>query len=217
MKLFQINEVFDRPSMDGVIIDNHGSSNIYYKFTDNNVDVTYIVKMYMNEFQYTSLPSKYAAFTEEISKMYPKYIDAVSIFFVYTNDEGNESYNLSKLGNQWFVYGKLIACLNDYISKYKPIVLKFSGANQNMDLVYDRFIKMSKKIYPQDAYVPITASMYIREEVFDILPKDEEIESELRSREEKLKNIKKHKNSSRKFEMMNPPRDDLPDWSSIFL
>lgn len=212
MDEFQINEVFDRPSMDGVNIDDSGRGTAAYDFKDENIGKKYIVKIYGkgidDALTFSSVLGdddddmqsldKYSIFLNDIKTQYPNSVGTAVIHLSSIDNDGNESFRLTNAGNQWLVYSKLIACLNDYMNKYKPITLKFSGASKSMDLIYDRFIKMSKKTYPEHSYVPLSNDVYIRKEMFEMIEDEKSIQSSLASREARLKNIRKDKNKSRR-------------------
>jgi hypothetical protein len=197
-------EVFDRVNLDGVKITDDDSS-INYEFEDvvEGKKYSYEIIIYGNVIKrYDSVGSnfidKYSDLYSQFKIKYPKSFDKADITLTIVKD-GEISFNASNLGNQVFVYGKLIACIQDMISKHKPLFLNFEGYNSSMDLVYDKFIKMSQRAYPQDAYVPYLSDYYIRKEVYDLIPNDANSELAKKTRESYLKNIRDQKNSDRKL------------------
>jgi hypothetical protein len=194
-------EVFDRANLDGVTITD-GFSSVSYQFEDTvegekySYEITVYGNNQINTRNYaatTNFLDKYGDLYSQFKMKYPKSFDKADIYLTITKDR-QRSFNASNLGNQVFVYGKLIACIQDMISKHKPLFLKFSGAQRSMDLVYDKFIKMSQKVYPQDAYVPYLDDYYIRKEVYDLIPDDADLQSAKKEREGYLKDVRHLKN-----------------------
>lgn len=231
MKLTQINEVFEKPSLDGVEIKGDHGSHIY-NFHDKGKK--YSVRIYGNSTEYMHIEDShrkiFAGFKEKYGeKMGRNPVEMGAIYLSVERFDGdqNGSFSETGLGNQWFVYGKLIACVQHYVEKNKPILLAFSGASTSMDLVYDKFIKMSQRLYPQDAYVPYTDDTYVRKEIAAVLPNSDMVNNERMNREAKLKDAKDYKNRQRELsdavssrsnqnsDQSRPPLAELPEWGDL--
>lgn len=220
MKLFLINEVFDKPSLEDVDIHYGVSDSITYTFTDKDHDIKYSIKLVKNIFEYLGIPDDHIDIFNKFREENPRYLDGASIYLMWLHKDHiqPESFDETGIGNQWFVYGKLIACVQHYITKHKPILLYFSGSDDNMDLVYDKFIKMSQRLYPQDAYVPYADELYIRKEIYDILPLNNKMSSYLDARENNLNSVRRSKNNTRLYKMSRNSSDDNDneDYSNPF-
>jgi hypothetical protein len=200
-------EVFDRANLDGVKITD-GSSSINYEFEDTvegkkyyyEVSVTRVM-LYESYVSIYNFSDEYSHLYSQFKAKYPHSWDTGVIAFGYDaariGPTVNLRYDASGLGNQVFVYGKVLACIQDAMSKHKPLFINFSGAQRSMDLVYDKFIKMSQRAYPQDAYVQYYDSYYIRKEVYDLIPDEARLESQRKKRELELQDIRKNKNRYR--------------------
>jgi hypothetical protein len=202
-------EVFDRANLDGVKITD-GFSSVSYQFEDTIEGEKYYYEIYFyasDIYKHSSYEiinnflDKYGNLYSQFKKKYPKSSGKAEIYLSIEGSHVSSSYGVSNLGNQNFVYGKLIACIQDAISKHKPLFLSFSGAQDKMDLVYDKFIKMSQRVYPQDAYVSYSGNYYIRKEVYDLIQNDSSLELAKKERESYLKDVRDRKNLDKQYIM----------------
>jgi hypothetical protein len=104
--------------------------------------------------------------------------------------------------------------MHHYIGKYKPLGLMFSGATRSMDLVYDKFIRMSQRLYPEDAYVPYSGELYLRKDVVEKLPDSDAVTRERENRDQKLQRIRQTKNAMRKRDNRRVSSWDSADTSN---
>lgn len=202
MKLVQINEVFEKPSLDGVDITSSGRS-VAYRFADEHDQ--YKVEIFSFPYKRFKIDARHMEILDDYAEGYtnpntgqPSQI-ATIYMIVDSKDaiENDKEFEETGHGNQWFVYGKLIACVQHYIQEYKPLILSFSGATGGMDLVYDKFIRMSQKLYPDDAYVPYVMNSFIRKEIADEIGKDETFKAAETKHQQKLKSARHEKQMMR--------------------
>lgn len=178
MKLSLISEVFQKPSMDGVesdydiYSDNTRIASATYTFSDSpkGEDVQYEIKILTD--RYSHVLDNIFGFGKIESSVYDSILDKIKSIGgqpVRISLEADESYNKTGFNNEFYVYGKVIACIHDFMAKSKPVCLIFSGYTSDMDRVYDRLMKVNNKMWPEYAYIPISPSMYALRRVFDVL------------------------------------------------
>ena len=218
MKIQLLLEVFDKPSMDGVQIVYETRTSCDYKFIDPSIgdDTIYKVSIYSEiggvERSIADVPGIGTKYPEAI-ELLKGYTGTASIFLSASVKGDDSSYSKTKLNNQWFVYSKLLACISHYVTTRKPMMLKFSGASQDMDLVYDKFIKMSGRLDPANKHEHLTGEYYIRSDVKTMLQEKLGVSLEPKDavlRSERLAGIKKRKQEQRQREMRRAERDS--DW-----
>ena len=200
MRLQQINEVFDKPNLDGVNVS--GDSYVTeYTFLDPNSTerIIYKVRIRNNsgyafkEFMENQFDEMEPDDVVDIKHKLKRFGSGVLIEFT----AGTE-YSKTGLNNEFFVYGKLIACVYDYVKKNKPIFLKFSGATDDMDLVYNRFLKLGNRANPADVYVPFNDEMHVRKDFTDLFDNYEsDVYSGVANYNHVLKSARSRKNKQR--------------------
>lgn len=87
--------------------------------------------------------------------MVPRLPSNVCFKIVLVGPNGTEVTNLN---NAFSVYRKMLSAIMNFITKINPYGLIFTGARQNMDLVYDKFYKR----YLKNHYVRINSENYLR-------------------------------------------------------
>ncbi len=193
MKLRLITEVFNKPSLDGIETEQNGDTFTYSFSSEIRGDeVTYNVFIIRNKSVYDLERDLGVEVSSRTIPNIEKYGNQVEIIL-----EGDDDYSKTGFGNQFEVYSKLIASIHHYVNEYVPIALKFSGYEPDMDLVYNRMIKMANKTWPEHAYVPISEKNYVRKEVHEALMQNidykEHVEAALKEREKLLRTNKEHK------------------------
>jgi hypothetical protein len=82
-----------------------------------------------------------------------------------------ENFEKTGLKNEVFVYGVMINCLIDYVDRHgdAPAFLNFSGYTEDMNVVYDRFLKkfLAEPGLHKYAYIPYREDYYISKPVYD--------------------------------------------------
>ena len=115
--------------------------------------------------------------------------------------EADGDYNKTGEQNEFEVYPKLISSVHHYVKEKKPAALKFYGFVQDMDLVYDRMIKMGNKTWPEDTYIPFSEQLYVRKEIHEELMENETYAETFaygnEKRENNLKKAREYKNNKR--------------------
>lgn len=211
MKLKLINEIFDRPTMAGVQVLEKPSGSVY-AFKDPTAKselakhTIYIVKIKplhgpddVGPPPMIRYVRKHAENNKELKNILAGLSPLISIDL-----EANKDNDRTNYGNQYYVYGKLIACVWDYIKKNKPIGLFAMGVDSDMDIIYDKLIKLGSKIDPANAYVLFGQDNYIRKDVADLINNYEpERRRHIRSVHDRFAEIKKEKNAERNM----PKRD----------
>jgi hypothetical protein len=207
MKLQIINEVFERPSMDG--IEYHGNdTHGFYKFRDQGTE--YDVEIFLRPrslWNAMDSEARERVDDEQVQQLGEAIgnVTAATVYLTWSR-EGVASgrYGKSGMRNQWFVYGKLIASMEHFIKKHYPTFLMFSGADDDMELVYDRFIKMSGRYDPANAYIHYNRDVYVRQDVKELVEtRFPELYPEIfrdkysQTRAATLKQIKHEKNQQR--------------------
>lgn len=173
MKLNIISEVFQKPSMDGVDVRVNKKGNLLdksYIFSDTvgSETVQYVVTI--TEFARTKILHwivEYAPDLElfkldgKLSKLGGPIAD-ISL-------ESDNSFDLTGFGNQFYVYSKLVSCIHHHVVERNPIALSFSGFTADMDLAYDRLIKMGNKTWPEHKFIPFGPDIYISAPTYELL------------------------------------------------
>lgn len=173
MKLNIISEVFQKPSMDGVDVRVNKKGNLLdksYTFSDTvgSETVQYVVTI--TEFARTKILHwivEYAPDLElfkldgKLSKLGGPVAD-ISL-------ESDNSFDLTGFGNQFYVYSKLVSCIHHHVVERNPIALSFSGFTADMDLAYDRLIKMGNKTWPEHKFIPFGTDTYISAPTYELL------------------------------------------------
>lgn len=82
-----------------------------------------------------------------------------------------ENFDKTGLKNEVFVYSVMINCLTDYVDRHgdAPAFLNFSGYTDDMNIVYDKFLKrfLSDPGLHKYAYIPYREDYYISKAVYD--------------------------------------------------
>lgn len=82
-----------------------------------------------------------------------------------------DNFEKTGLKNEVFVYSVMINCLTDYVDRHgdAPAFLNFSGYTDDMNLVYDKFLKrfLSDPGLHKYAYIPYREDYYISKAVYD--------------------------------------------------
>jgi putative sterol carrier protein len=82
-----------------------------------------------------------------------------------------ENFDKTGLKNEVFVYSVMINCLTDYVDRHgdAPAFLNFSGYSDDMNIVYDRFMKrfLDEPALHKYAYIPYREDYYISKAVYD--------------------------------------------------
>lgn len=176
MKLSIISEVFQKPSMDGIEVDSidlRSQTVTTYTFYASHPEsasmlVGYTVEIrtmdYSRLFDLTNIPID---FHDTI-----RGIGGEPIFISLESSVG--SHSKTGFNNEFYVYGKLMSSMHDYVVKNKPIALKFLGYTDDMNLVYDRLIKMANKTWPEYEYVPVSDDVYLFKPVYSLVKDDGE-------------------------------------------
>lgn len=186
MKIQLLLEVFDNPSLDGVKVSKDDKSS-HYEFTDPAMpDMLYEVSIYVTSvYPLSDAVNELAdemgdpeSFKAEVNQYVVDNkltgISKISLTCRDTspNEDGNDwwgeennPYEKTGLGNNYFVYGKLVACCADYVKKNRPALLHFSGDSNDMNLVYDRMIRMSSRLDPQNSYSFFRGSSFMRDDL----------------------------------------------------
>ncbi len=178
MKLSLISEVFQTPSMDGVrsdidmYSDNTRIASATYTFYDSpkGERIEYELKILTNRYAY--LADKIFGFEKLKPEQYQELLakmEEIGGNPAYIDFEADESYDKTGHNNEFFVYSKVIACIHDFVSRSRPVALKFSGYTSDMDRIYDRFIKMGNRIWPEHTYVPISPDVYVTKQLLAVL------------------------------------------------
>ncbi len=173
MKLQMILEVFERLDLEGVQIRDlgHGyrAGKIYY-FRDPNLPNSPTYNVTIEELEFDDIMD--LMFVNSFVKL----LGEVKCYSLFLTTDVNQ-FQLTKLDNAFFVYGKMLACLVDYCQKFgTPHFIEFSGADKSMDLAYDRLLKSFGRKHKDFAYVPyednLKRGVYIKESLLDSLPDD---------------------------------------------
>ena len=108
-----------------------------------------------------------------------------------------DSFKPSNLGNQYRVYSKMLACLEQYTRDYgSPLFVEFTGSDDKMDLVYERMLKQQAKRNPKLAYVPYSHGIFIHLPVVQYLKSgdlDRFIDKQVKQRTAELELKRKNK------------------------
>ena len=193
MKLNLILEVFNKPSMDGIEITQQDNDTGYsFQLKVNGITHNYEVLIYQLEPLQEYLEDNGVYYTPK-----NKYGNVVSISLQMDDD-----HKKTNLNNQFEVYPKLISCIHHYVKQNKPALLKFSGYTPDMELVYDRMLRMANKLWPEDSYVPVSEYAFIRKEIHEELMNDEEYKhfysDGVIRRKQELKTNRAYKDEERK-------------------
>ena len=167
MRFKKFVEVFSL-SMDGVESEITPYSSIY-KFKDENVGVNYLITIYN-----TTNDSELNAIKDNLIKSDIDVKEYGGVGGVYLSHHSDtelslDDFSRSGLGNHWYVYGKLLSCVQDYVKRDNPLLLKFSGTDSGMDLVYDKMIRMSNKQFPEYSFTYYKGDYYIRSAVYSLM------------------------------------------------
>lgn len=197
MKLKLITEVFDQLSLDGVTV--NGET---YSYKDPSLPNSPVYKVTID------YGTDSMIFANQLRKSLGSIL-CYSLYLTASNEGGWKSeFNLTKLNNSFFVYGKMLACFIDYCRKNGlPHFIEFYGMDDTMELAYDKLLKLVGRKYPELAFVPYSidddSGLYIRKAVLDSLPDDlrveilKAIDFASENRVAKLNKIKKMKNLGR--------------------
>ncbi len=212
MKLNLITEVFDKPSLKDISIKEIRNKTIYtFEVLINGSKYPYEVTMeredkainYIEILLNKILDDKH----EQVLKNYSEQVG------IYLSMSGTHAK--TKMGREFEVYQKLISAVHHYVKNYKPVALEFSGYSDDMDLVYHRMVKMANKTWPEDSYVPISTSQFIRKEVHDFLLNDEDyqylIQSGMRGIQPALDRAKRHKIREKINKQINKERNAIEE------
>lgn len=101
-----------------------------------------------------------------------KYPGSVGTGLTWGNNPSSiENFDKTGLKNEVFVYSVMINCLTDYVDRLgdAPAFLNFSGFTDDMNIVYDRFMKrfLDEPALHKYAYIPFRADYYISKSVYD--------------------------------------------------
>jgi len=205
MKLTVINEVFDKPSLEGVDI-REVDNTFEYRFDDTNNGYEYQVTIYYYTVENMEESESEHAMDDVLdTEALKDHMKIYDVIMANINLEAKSpkqrfgSPQLTGVGNQWFVYGKMLACVQHFIGEYKPAFLEFEGANSYMDLMYDKLMKLMNKMYPSDSYTHFRSSFYIRKELASKIGNFEKYrKNQEEYRQEYLEKVRKRKIESRK-------------------
>lgn len=225
MKLSIISEVFQRPSLDDVDVkidkywDSEHISSAIYTFSDFAGDSEVKYKVEINSSTYKSLAERIldqvtGEVSDDLMSDLTYELANAGGLPVYVTFQANNSYEKTGFSNEFYVYSKVIACLHDFVWRTKPIALKFSGYSTDMDRVYDRFIKMANKMWPEYRYIPINTDTYVSESAFAVLKStvpnfDSYYEYNISKRDTKLKTALDIKQSHRERKMRDDRENNL--------
>lgn len=197
MKLSLISEVFQKPSMDGVETrysmyhDSDLTASAEYMFFDD--DNKY--KVNITTASYDSVIETMIGYSNIDPSMYDDImakIRGAGGLPCYIALDANGSYAKTGFNNEFYVYGKVISCVHDFVVKNKPIAIKFSGYTSDMDRVYDRFVKMGNKLWPEYRYIPVSGELYLSVPTYriirDIPGFEQAYDSGITKRNDKLSN-----------------------------
>lgn len=127
-----------------------------------------------------------------------------------------ESFKTSNLGNQYLVYSKMLACLEQYTRDYgSPLFIEFTGSDDKMELVYERMLKQQAKLNPKLAYVPYSHGIFIHLPVVQYLKSkelDQFVNNQTQKRSEELEK-KRAELKRQKAIKMGP---SSPTWTPPF-
>ena len=172
-----MNEVFTL-SMDGIKSDvSEYASN--YEFKDPSTEnATYKVVIYRytndNSFGSYSLNRLNNLEKEILDKgIHFKGYDGIGEVSLLINSKGKSLYNRSGLGNSYYVYSKMLSCIHDFVSKFQPLFLEFTGADNGMNLLYDKMIRMSNKEFPEYGFTYYKEDYYIRSDIYNLIKKSD--------------------------------------------
>lgn len=205
MKIELINEIFDRPTLDNVQVLHKPNGVSAYGFKDalaknerarNTVYVVRIKPLHgPNGIKPPMIRyvQKHAETNEELRNAIADLGPLVSIDL-----EANKDNDRTNFGNQYYVYGKLIACVWDYIKKNRPIGLFVMGVDSDMDVIYNKLVKLGSKMDPNNAYVLFGQDNYMRKDIADLIGDYESERSKhIKGVHERLSEVKAEKNASR--------------------
>ncbi len=230
MKLSLISEVFQTPSMDGVETRYsmyHSSDTIalaQYAFYDGEI----AYKININASNYGSAVETIFNLSnidpELVDTMYDTVLNQIKSLGglpAYIDFEADGSYAKTGFGNEFFVYSKVIACVHDFVVKTKPIILRFSGYTSDMDRVYDRFVKMGNRMWPEYKYIPVSSEVYVTVPMFrfirDIPGFMEEYDRKMAVRSNKLNDALKNKKLERQRTKQNTKQNSDPSLIDRFV
>ncbi len=170
MKLRVISELFDRLSLDDVSFSMDGK-NYSYEFSSNGMDYE-VVFDYENDMS-SSFGDSYDDEYDEsdyvlISDIpYIETLSKLKVGNVYSIElRANQSPTATGMNNPQIVYSKMLACILDFLtreaksSRSLPI-LRFSGLEGDMDVIYDRLLQRMNRQYPKFSYSPYVDEVYI--------------------------------------------------------
>ncbi len=213
MKLNLITEVFNKPSLDGISIEEYGfktnySFEIQVKDKLYRYDVT--IRKEKEPIDYVSEVSSVfdninpEAFNK-LESILNNYSAACSIYL-----QANSNYEKTGLRNEFEVYQKLISAVHHYVKSKKPIALEFYGYTSDMDLVYHRMIKMANKTWPEDSYIPIRSDKFIRKEIHELLLNNEDYKYVVSNGSDDIKkSLELAKRQKQKHRSIPPRQPDL--------
>lgn len=218
MKLQLLLEVFDKPSMEGVKVRSLDKRRGEFSFTDPSIPDSprYDVEIYLNPFSPIESFKYFELHNDDLirgniydieTELRP--FSGTAEIFLSHHKGDNSSYSKTRLQNQWFVYSKLIACVAEFVKSSKPVFLAFSGATDDMELVYDKFIKLSNRLDPSNSYEHFWSKYYIRKDVkkliISTLGELNDGEAK-RYRAQRLKNIRNAKNYQKEYDRQRAER-----------
>lgn len=215
-KLDLLLEVFDtafEPSaMTGVTVAVDGPETIY-SFMDANSDnpLTYSVIIKKIPFERYAWESD-RPHIEIVKSIMFRDVPGVLTDSIYNVDLATSAKNpfgLTKLGNQNFVYGKMLACVNDYMTKHGiPAILRIVPAHRDMTLVYDRLLRFINKVKGLK-YDRIYPHFFVLHQVLEMVNVESEyLRGEDDRRRRDLDSIRRSK-SSRRSKVGDPSEQDF--------
>lgn len=226
-KLNTILEVFDLSRDPSAMSDVHIDENDYlttYTFMDHNIKGRYAI------YTFNIRPKELSSFAKSLSTRSPIFQDISDVLLavsemsipdintkyyvnldLISNMDDGSGYDLTNLGNAKYVYGKVLACLYDYMRKHDlPAVIMFSAWDYKTIPIYKRLMNLIAK-EKGVKYSHVSTNIYILESLIDKIGATNLVKQTEEEQAAMSKNIKSRRAYERQGNLSTPGRN----WSTI--
>lgn len=129
--------------------------------------------------------------------------------------KSDDDFALTGLNNANYVYGKMLACLFDFVkNKGLPALIYFSSYDEKTTVTYQKLLNMVARVKGLK-YLPISNTMFILNSVAEQVDASQQIEKAQKQRAEKLQQSKDEKARSRDLQLGKSVAPRETSWTEI--